>query len=424
MKNIFFTLFLSFHSLLLFSQKIDIEQFRGSFKELISKAKQENKKILIVFDRNYQTPNDTLNSSDKDFIKAHFYENNLPIIYKINSFWGEAVNLWQLYKWDFNAVVIYTDSNGNPLEIADISNYNLSSGLKFELHYKTPKSDIQNQLSSLAEIRVNNETIKIYEQAYTENKSVVSIKNLLKAKNYLRIKDCELANEFFDLLTEEERLKDENFIILVRNFCSIDTKIGNFLLKNTEKVKYEHFGIITFWKEDLIEKAAKLNDVSMAEKASNDHARLTSLSTKFTENLKFWDLFNFYIKSKDEIGLNSFAIKYAQKVIKNTPHNYKSDFQYSENPILELNSIIHTLLIASNDKTTLKEAIKWSFFVEKHTKKPYTNYILELRAKLYYKIGERDKAIKTYENLILSEENMILFEKMKRGENIIFTEND
>lgn len=428
MKRLLFILFLFFYSFALFSQKADIEQFRGSFKELISKAKQDNKKILIVLDREYKTPNDTLNSADKEFTKAHFYEQNLPLIYKLNSFWGEAVNIWSLYKWSYNDIAIYTDSNGNLLEKADISNYSPNSDLKFEIHYKTPKANIQPQLALLNEIRVNNESLKSFEQAYSENKNLVSIKNLLNAKNYLRIKDCELAGEYFNLLSETERLTDENFIIFLRNFCSIDTKIGNFLLQNAEKVKNKDIGYIIFWKQELIEKAAQINDISMAQKASNDHARLTNLNDEYTGNLKFWDMCNFYIQSKNDDGLGEISSEFAKKNIKKIPRNYKEDFR-DEAPeqILNLTSIIRTILINSNNESSLKEAIKWSFFVEKHSKR-YSIYISAIRAKLYYKIGETDKAIKIYEKIIRSVEDKAFFEffleKMKRGEKITFTEYD
>lgn len=204
--------------------------------------------------------------------------------------------------------------------------------------------------------------------------------------NYTKINEFEKMQEPKD---GDYKLKEAvvNFLNESANY-ELDTP-----LKNEITSLYKSFVVATDY--DFNVTLGYFNVLKQVERVSND----------------FYGVFDTYFNttfSNDYSVIEKLDDLYAENNEEYSWESYKSSFSNF------LNEVAWSIVLDVDDVTLIKKAIKWSETSLKVTKKD--GYYLDTLAQLYYKDGQKDKAIKTQKSALSAmkgEEDSSVYEEMQ-----------
>ena len=353
-----------------YSQGIEFEQ--GNWADVLHKAKQTQKPIFVDVYTSWCRPCKVMSSQVFPLEEVGNLYNSTFVCYKIDAEKGEGIQFAKDYEVNSYPTYLFFNPNG-------ILVMRAGGGM-------TPKKFIELVISAKEELSVP-KTIVDWEAEYEQNKTDPAFLRLyMEKRTELGKSNAELFDEYLALFPLEQRVSKEIINIYDREIKNI--KIHSLAYQNLKDNRAK------FRVNELTYKFQAIRN-SMNEAISNRNEQL--LEEVIEENEKIPKLFR--STQKEEIFM------YYYKSVNNLEKYITYATAYCENwlmkrdvtPVLkeeyskELNGIAWDFFEKVNDKTALKNALRWS---ERSLEiSPNDHYFLDTYANLLYKLGKKNKAI-------------------------------
>jgi len=369
-----------------YSQGIEFEQ--GNWADVLHKAKQTQKPIFVDVYTSWCRPCKVMSSQVFPLEEVGNLYNSTFVCYKIDAEKGEGIQIAKDYEVNSYPTYLFLNPNG-------VLVMRTGGGM-------SPKEFIELVISAKEELSVP-KTIVDWETEYEQNKTDPAfLRSYMEKRTQLGKSNAELFDEYLALFPVEQRVSIEIIYIYLQEKENI--KIHSLAYNNLQdnRAKFSKLGVISDYHRSL----AVRN--SMNEAISNKDAQL--LGAVIEENEKIPRLLrttqkekiymNYYQSVNDLEKYIAYATAYCENWLMKKDIKPFLKEAYSD----DLNSIARDFFEKVDDKTALKNALRWSGRSLEIS--PNNHYFLDTYANLLYKLGKKNKAnaIQKKVNKLLKEE--------------------
>ncbi len=353
----------------LLAQDREIKFAHENFDAILAQAKKENKLIFMDCWATWWRPCIQMaNTAFKDNTVADYY-NSTFVNAKFDMEKGEGIDLKNKYNVNVFPTLLFLDGDGNVV------------------HRSAGGRDAAG-IIALGKVALNpEERFSAIKEKYEANKTDgTAVLKYLHALREAYVPYNEVSNSYFAILKEADYLKEENWQLIVNFVEDYSIPVFKYLVKNKD-VFSEKFGKKAV--ENKIEQVYFQSQATFLRRNIDEVAYNKNKELILAENC---DLAKRAIKTTD---VYFYQVKQDWANFVATADELITKMNYSD--ASRINSFGWTAFQQINDNELLKKAIKW---MEIAVKFDANAAYFDTMANLYFKTGNKEKAIQAEEKAI------------------------
>ncbi len=396
MKRIFASIAFLLVAQILFAQGIVFEH--GTWDEVLAKAQKENKPIFMDVYTSWCGPCKKMANEIFPQAEVGNIYNTSYINYKIDAEKGEGIDIAKKYAVSAYPTLIYLNPDGEML-YKQVGTMNVKESVAIA----------QKVLND----RQKHKPMAVWEKEYAANSTNPAfLLNYLTVRSELKMNNTELLEQYFTLTGEDASQVTQKVNMITNNArnLTLDSKAFAYLLQHKDSVTQKGMYVYTVDRatENTRSKAFKNKDEKlMAQTLAFNTVKSPSYPRRTAEE----EWISFYGHTNQSDKLKTLLISFMEQTFLPTYKEVsqaktEQDVMNKETPLgaqknilqSKAQQIILMVIKDSVDKKLLKKGIEWQQQLLTYVPTNVTS--MSHLASLYYKAGDKKKALSTQEEAI------------------------